>query len=274
MNKESLKYGFLAIIILMLFNTTLFGNNFEKDSTKIRSKKSDFVLELPLWIPGFKGNFSYGDISIVGDGNSGDYFSKLFDSKLGIDFYFVGKMGYNFDKWSIQTDVFGGQIRDAIDFSYNTTNIVDVEIFMIMPRLYASYKLYETNIMKKENILLACWIYGGIKYYHLNINADFAIDILDFEVIKWWIDPIIGYTIKMEISKWAFVFQNDYGGFGIGSDFSWWLQLHARYDIRKHLSVKAGWVTQEIKYSEDKIFDKFKYDVRLNGPMVGIAIRF
>ncbi len=231
------------------------------------------MLELPLRIPGFKGSFSYGDISVEGEGNRGNLFSELFDSRLGVDFFFVGKITYNFDKWNIQTDVFGGQIRHAIEFKYNDIPI-DVEIFTVMPRLFAEYKLYDTFIRNNKNLTLQFCLYGGIKYYHLNLNADFETDNLDFEVMKHWIDPIVGFTIPFTVSKWKFIFQNEYGGFGIGSELSWFLQLQARYDISKHLSINGGWIIQDIKYSQDKLQEKFIYDVQLSGPMAGIAIRF
>ena len=126
----------------------------------------------------------------------------------------------------------------------------------------------------RKNISLGFWIYAGIKYYHLNIKSDFANDDLDFEAINWWIDPIIGYTIPFKFSKWSFIFQNDYGGFGLGSDFSWWLEFQARYDITKHLRINLGWIIQDIKYTEETERDRFTYDVQLNGSMAGIAIIF
>lgn len=274
-------YIILSLLIGFLFlHEVSYSSQFASDSCDNNSSlntgliESQLIIEIPIWVPGFRGSFSHGDITIDGEGQSGDYLSKLFDSDLGLDFYFVGKLGFTLNKWNIQTDVFGGQLKYAVNFKYNNTNLIDVELFTIMPRLYISYNLFDLELRKMQNSDLKVWIYGGVRYYHVNIKSEFIIDVPKFEIDKNWTDPIIGYTIPFQVSKWTIMLQNDFGGFGIGSNFSWWLQLNCRYKIGKRTSLVAGWVMHDIYYKDGKLPDPFTYNVRLNGPVVGITVQF
>jgi hypothetical protein len=251
----------------------------ETDTIRIATKqdKLEFNLEIPLWIPGFKGSFSIGDITIEGEGQNEDILSKLFDSDIQLEYYFVGSLGVAKNKWQIQGDIFGGRLNDAIEFKHRQNQLVDVTIFSIMPRVFGSYKLFELDFKRKRALIskhLEIWGYGGFRYVHLNIYTETNTILPAFDITKNWLDPIIGFTVPLTINRFILVFQNDIGGFGLGSDFTYWYQLYGIWQVGKYISLEAGWVHLNINYSEEKQINSFIYKATMRGPMAGVMFTF
>ena len=48
-----------------------------------------WTISVPVWIPGYTGRFTVGDVEVGGEPD-GDFWDRLFSSELGLDFYFVG----------------------------------------------------------------------------------------------------------------------------------------------------------------------------------------
>lgn len=261
----------LVLIVLFCLGIEVFATNYVTDIKKVKS--SELFIEIPIWIPGFRGRMSYGDVEIIGEGDSGDFLNQLFDSEFGLDFYFVGKVVWKRNNWSIQADVLGGQIRNSVDFKFNDS-YVNSEIFTVVPRLFGSYKVYESELFNKQNVIGGLWIYAGVKYYHVNLRAGFNNKSLDFNVTDNWLDPIIGFTVPIEFAKWEFIIQNDYGGFGLTSEFSWWLSVNAQYEVSDKFHVNIGWVLQKIQYKRVVLNEEFAYSILLNGPMLGLSFAF
>lgn len=232
---------------------------------------TNWLFELPLWVPGFKGAFTVGDIKISGENTDG-IFNKLFDSKYGLDFYLVGKVRYATQKWRFQADIFGGKINNSVAFKYGSIDISNTNISTIIPRFFVGYKLYSYNLNKKYNNNLNIWINAGLRNYNVYINSELtgignAITIRDN-----WVEPIIGIGIPFYYKGWAFSYYTDIGGFSINSKLSWWMQLHGRYQFDNRFALNLGWVVQDIYYKSIVNETEFKYNVRLSGPMAGLAI--
>lgn len=275
-------FPFLKVVVFVLMLVTINSicyAQLETDSINMPSKqdKLEFNLEIPIWIPGFRGRFSIGDITIEGEGQNEDILSNLFNSNIGLDYYFVGCIGVTKNKWQIQGDIFGGQLKDAVEFRYNQTQIIDASIFNVTPRIFVSYKFFELDFKRKRALItkhLEFWAYGGCRYFHLNINSEANAIIPAFDITKNWFDPIIGFTVPLTINRLTLVFQNDIGGFGLGSDITYWYQLYGKYRVGEHVAIEVGWVHLNINYSEEKSINSFHYKAVFRGPMAGVMFTF
>ena len=268
----------VVVLVSVSFNCTSFAQS-KTDSDSLPSGKSEleFNVEIPIWIPGFRGRFSIGDITIEGEGQNENLLSQFFNSDLGVDYYFVGKVGVTKNKWQVQIDAFGGQLKDAIEFTYSQNQLVDVEVFTVMPRILVSYQILEKDFKRKQALLtkhIEFWIYGGCRYFYLNIKSELNAAIPALNIIEDWFDPIIGFTVPLTIRRLTLVFQNDIGGFGLGSDLTYWYQLYGTFQVGKYISIGAGWAHLNINYSEERRNDSFSYKVVLRGPMVGVMFTF
>lgn len=244
------------------------------DSSK---RKPEFIIELPIWVPGFKGRFSVGDITIEGEGQNDNLINQFFNSRTGIDFYFVGKVGVKLDRWLVEGDVYGGQLKEAIEFTYKQVPLTDVQFFSFMPRIYLGYNFYETDFKSKktrQSKKLKLWTYGGFRYYYINIYAELNRISPKLDITKKWLDPIIGLTIPVNFNRFTLVFQNDIGGFGLGSDITYNCQFYGAYKLGRIVSLELGWVYENINYSEEKRKEYFTYKVVMQGPMLGVVFRF
>ena len=83
-----------------------------------------WVVEVPIWIPGFRGEFAYGDVSLEGeDGQDllpvnpiepepedppGNIFSRLFSSSTYLKFFFMGRAEFSHGKVRANIDAING----------------------------------------------------------------------------------------------------------------------------------------------------------------------
>ncbi len=241
------------IIVLLLIvssdNIILAQSNTDSIMMQEDTKKVEFTIGIPVWFPGFRGSFSIDDITIEGEGKNNELLSQLFNSESNIDYYFVGKFGVTLKKWQIQGDVFGGKFKNAIAFSYNQNSLASIEIFTIMPRLFVDYQMFEHDFERRPlKKRIEIWPYVGCRYFHVSItNQQYSV-IPEFDINRKWIDPLLGFIVQMMINRFTFLFENDLGGFGLGSDLTYWFQLSAEYKVAKFLAIKLGWIYLNINY--------------------------
>ena len=66
----------------------------------------------------------------------------------------------------------------------------------------------------------------------------------------------------------------DVGGFGVGSELTWQAFSSVGFDLSPRVSMEFGWRWLDVDYDNEDEDDPFEYDVRYQGPVAGIAIRF
>ena len=88
--------------------------------------------------------------------------------------------------------------------------------------------------------------------------------------VDWW-DPFIGGVLTLPLGeRWNFQFHGDIGGFGVGSDFAWQIELLVNWSMTPHSALMMGyrWL------SSDYDHNGFVYDVLTQGPQLGFTFRF
>lgn len=89
-----------------------------------------------------------------------------------------------------------------------------------------------------------------------------------------WVDPFIGLRLRGRFAeRFEYSVRGDIGGFGIGSDFTW----QAIAGIGYRFEVLGTEATALIGYralSQDNGGSRFRWDMTVHGPVVGLNLRF
>ena len=119
----------------------------------------------------------------------------------------------------------------------------------------------------------------GTRITTMKVDFDFA-RAPSVDQRKTWADPILGGRAVFKFgseNRWNFVFHGDFGGFGVGSDFTWKLAGLFGYDF--HIgSVPStfvfGYGAMYQDFESGSGPDKFAWDVTQYGPLLGLALHF
>ena len=166
------------------------------------------------------------------------------------------------------------EVGGVIDFSYLNIGAsegpLDVDFKEIMTELGVFYRFFEQG----PHILEAL---GGIRYTDLDVDLDILGVPADLNGSQEWLDPIIGARYKWKISrKWMLSLRGDIGGFDIGdaSDFTWNLIGLIKFQPWKHVSFFGGYRALYHDYETGSGLNKFKFDMLMHGPALGVDLIF
>jgi hypothetical protein len=116
-------------------------------------------------------------------------------------------------------------------------------------------------------------LYGGLRRW----GADVEVDLNGGpspDQDEAWTDPFVGLRKRFALDEdWNLEVRGDVGGFDIGdaSDISYQLMAHVDYRIEPGARWMVGYRLLDVDYDKGK---SFRYDVRLQGLMTGISLRF
>jgi len=198
-----MKKLFLLILIFCLATPVISA----QDSTakvKKRHQKSflaqdrPWTVELPLWIPGFRGEFAYGDIDLEGEdggdpgdpGDPGDgdecgVFCRLFNTKADLKFFFSTRITYDKNRFALFADAFTVELGESVRFNYNDKEIVQANTRAILARVYAGYGFYE-HMAASQKSRFNLHAYGGIRIHSFKITSDLNDAINELDIHPVW----------------------------------------------------------------------------------------
>lgn len=265
------------ILIFILLCTVWPGTKIN-GQTPVSEDSCRWVIELPVWIPGFRGAVSYGEVTIDGGNESGNdgggILGKIFDSKYGLDYYLVGKVRYSVDKWQFQADIFGGQIEHSTLFSYNGSVLSDTKISVLIPRVLASYRVLDFDLKKENAGTLHAYVYTGLRVFAAGVSSTLPDPMPPMDITTNWTEFLVGGSFSYLWRNFTFTFKADTAPINLFSTPSWWYQCHARYRIGKRISAELGWVRQDFLRVSEIMNRDLKLDFSLQGPLAGVAIHF
>ncbi|MCJ8321407.1 MAG: hypothetical protein MJK12_17355, partial [Colwellia sp.] len=136
--------------------------------------------------------------------------------------------------------------------------------------LYGTYRL--------QNSDLPIELLAGVRYikHKIAVDASIAEQQLNTNFGDDWIDPIIGVRVldKIADTNWFYASRMDIGGFGIGSDLSW------RVDVGGGYAWDNGWLLTvkykhlDIDYDNGSATDLYAFDGYEHGLVLGVAYTF
>ncbi|MFC1826815.1 hypothetical protein ACFLZQ_02650 [Thermodesulfobacteriota bacterium] len=92
-----------------------------------------------------------------------------------------------------------------------------------------------------------------------------------FSLTEDWYDPFVGVRYFYDFgNKWMLSARGDIGGFGVGCDFTWNVAALVHFQPWKNVGFVAGYRALDQDYEDGSGSSRFKYDMRLSGPLLGL----
>jgi hypothetical protein len=90
-----------------------------------------------------------------------------------------------------------------------------------------------------------------------------------------WFDPLVATRLTVPgTGKWHLAVEGDLGGFGVGSKFAWQVWPVVGYRFTNLFELAVGYRALGMDYTTGSGTTTFKYDMRIYGPVVGLAFHF
>jgi len=262
-----------TIFIIIQTSINVYAQNTSDEKYYINNNRHWFA-EIPIWIPGFRGQISYGEIELSSSGNDEEGGSERLENDTGIEFYFVGRIAAKYNKIWIQADAFSGAVSSSFSYTSLISNtekeIVEVKVNGTIPRLILGYSIWSKSDNAKFNIELVP--YAGIRYVSLKLRSE-VFDLTNLIDVKPdWFEPLVGVYIPVIYKRFKIEIQADYGY--SGNNNSWVVSNRYRYRISQLIDVQLGWNLIRL-YHKGIIDDKeLETTIRLFGPTAGVGFRF
>lgn len=257
------KIGFFACFaVLFVLNSAWAQDAFHNGQD---SKSWHFRAEPYLMFPNMSGQTGVRGLPLVDvDANPSDIFSRL---HIGAMLNLEASNG----NWSVISDIL------YMDLEQDITASALVSSGTLGMRQFA----WELAGLKR----ITPWLELGIGTIVNNIAADQRItrnqvgggsSTQEGSVSRTWVDPMLIARVATPSSpkKWIGQGRGEIGGFGIGSDFTWQVQVMGGYRFSKLFDMTIGYRVIGIDYASGKDAKAFVYDMTIFGPMVRFGFTF
>ena len=280
---------FCRFILLHISLLALIASAQDTSTTSIIHEEGSFLkrdknweLTIPIWIPGFRGSYTYGDVSLEGEDGTdpgdptdppiggGNILSRLFNSSSFLKFFFMGKATYSSNKFFITLDSFSGRIGNRVEFLLNDKEIATADFFSLLTRLVAGYSVYEFE-NASNSLRLTVYGYTGLRAHYIELTSNLNRTTRNLDVNKFWWEVLFGLKNRLALDDWLFTLQADIGGFNKGSNFSYMIQASCSYRLSNLLSIMLGWTDWDVRYRGNVKDEELTLNVHLSGPNLGLA---
>ena len=237
-------------------------NKIEKD------RMQHWRIGLPVWIPGYTGQFTVGGIEVGGEPD-GDFWDRLFSSETRLDFYFVGLINFNWQQWDFQANVFSGSIGNSTVFTLNDNRIVNASLDMWMPNLLVAYDfLYNSASLGP----ITNWrAYLGSRLYNIDIEINLPNRSGVKERNTSWLTLFFGTQLDIKImERLTISLSGDIGGFFDSGKPDLFGSTSVHYRPWDLFSVSIGYAAIRIVKVRNNSQD-IGIKATLAGPVLGIA---
>lgn len=216
-----------------------------------------------------------GDITVRGrdaevDMSVGDSFDNLVDNfKIGI----TGHLEARHNRLAIFGDI--AYIAFEEDVERQDIGEGSVETTQGFFELGAGYAIIDKPLPNHPSRRFLLEPIAGARLYYLEMELSFdsADGTLDND--KLWVDGFIGLRSSIDVADRLALFGRFDIGAG-GSDFAWNAVLGADVKLGKHkrVSLLGGYRWLDVDYDDGSGDDKFKFDVLMHGPFMGVGFVF
>ena len=286
-----MKFIKLILLIHVLVATSIVAQNTTIGTPYYEKTYLDnnwnWTIEIPIWIPGFRGDFAYGDISLEGEDGidpeppppgepplgGGNILSRLFNSSKYLKFFFVGQVSYKQDKFLGQIDAISGTIGQSFEFVLNKKEVATGSYATILTRLILGYLLYEVENKSQTN-RLRIYGYTGMRIHYFELFSDLNRTTRSLDISKFWGEAVLGFNSNFSLKDWRFILKADIGSFYTGNNSSYMINFSCQYRISNLVSLKIGWTDWDVRYNDEIRGEKLSLNVHLSGPNTGVTFHF
>lgn len=213
------------------------------------------------WLPGMtnKLHTQFGTVESEASGS---------DALSNLDFVFMAALEARHGRWGLVGDLLYADLSSEADTPLGGLwGSVETEVKGTAFSGYALWRAVETSN-------LAVDVGGGFRAYSLEVDTTLRPGLrpqLDFDLSDDWVDPLIAVRgIATFNEHWFANAVLDAGGFDGENDSSWQALASLGYAFNDRWSVRAGWRYLDIQ----KEMDGLDFETELNGPIIGVGIRF
>lgn len=234
----------------------------------------NWVAEIPLWVPGFRGQLAYGDYDFSSSEGSEEQDRERASGDFGIEFYFVGRLAVKHGNLWFAADAFSGKVSSLFSYTSligsNEKEFVDITVRGTFPRLTAGYSVWQQST--ENHFRLELIPYLGVRHINILLQSDvFDLDNV-IDVRPDWFEPLIGLYIPVAYKRFLLEIQSDFGS--AKSKNSWVFSTRLRYRISKLVDVQLGWNHLRIYQKGNFAGQQLESTLRLFGPTAGVGFRF
>lgn len=247
-----------------------------------------WTVDIPLWIPGFAGEFAYGDVEIEGEdgvkienpiepeppgGGIGDILSRLFTTNWYLKFFYLTKVSYEQNKFKGQLDLITGAVGNSVQFNYNKKEVVSAGLFSLWLRGYAGYKFLELSNLK-NTFRYEAFAYGGLRTYFQKLESQLDERSGSIKVNPVLLEPLVGIENQFTWKRFFLNLSADYGGIHSLQKRSVQLNGFIKYRTGRLTSIKGGWNHLYVRQKDTFLGEDYKAKMTLSGPTVALAFHF
>lgn len=244
------------------------------DSLYYSLNDRQWLVDLPLWAPGFRGQMAYGNIDFSSSNTEKREYDRV-NGESGLEFYFVGRIALDYKKIWIQFGVFSGKVSSAFSFirpdGSEEKEFVSISANSSLPSLVAGYSVYSSSY-EKTDFKWELIPFLGARYITINISSDILEDTPIIDVRSSWIEGLIGLYIPIQYKRFQLGIQNDFGF--TKSKSTWAFSGRMRYRISRLVDVHLGWTYLIINHEDIIDSIPLNLDITLSGPSAGVGFRF
>jgi hypothetical protein len=223
-----------------------------------------YVVEPYIMFPNMKGKAGVGVLPDAPvDEDPSDIFSNL---QIGAMLY---AEAHN-DLWAVSSDLLYMKLKSDVPPG-TLLNSGDVELAQVG---------WELALLRR----VSPWLELGIGATYNEIESKVALvlnpggsaaPVLETKMNEDWIDPSLIARATFPLSeKWFLRARGNIGGFGVGSDFMWQIQLDAGYRISNRSYFTLGYRLIDVDYEHGSGSERFVYNMSTFGPVLRFGFNF
>jgi hypothetical protein len=240
--KKTLTFAALSLVLLGFTSATLADetNHWRLDTA------------LNLFLAGMSG-----DVTVRGQPAQVDAsFGEIFDH---LEAAAAGRVTVGYDRWCLSTEFSYMRLITSVPAAS-----VEVKQWLVEPSVGYQFSQFIEG-------------FAGARYNNIDGTVNFhgPLGLVRGGTQDWW-DPIIGAQLSLPLvgKKLTFDGRFDVGGFGVGSDFTWQAYPYLNWRFAKWGSAQLGYRWLGTDYETGSGANKFRYDVVVQGPQIGLTFHF
>ena len=220
-----------------------------------------YRVSLYLWAADMDGDLTVAGVTLPIDVPFSETLEKL---ELAASTRFAARKG----RWALIVDLFYLAVRDDAPVMGTT---VTGKVKWFIGELSVNYRVLEVPLQGDR--VLRIHLAAGGRYHHLKAEVGVGGG-PSGGTTENFIDPIVGFDIRLHLEKWTLMFRADVGGFGLESELTWKVLLAAERRISERTAVGIAYAVLDIDRDDGPGGNRFNLDVRTQGPAFYVAFFF
>lgn len=171
-------------------------------------------------------------------------------------------------RWGFLADVMFTQVTPTGTLPGPFQSDISVRSRSLTLSADALYRFYESDTLNVDaGVGLRYWRLGN----RLTIDPLLLPTSISYSQTENWVDPVIAGRIQARLGgPWSITLVGDIGGFGVGAASTWQAIGTVNYQWNEKLALRAGYRALSVDYENGS----FRYDVLMQGPILGATYRF